>query len=117
MPVYCSDTVLSIALTASKLGYKNVHGHDVHVRLCIKVNRIIDIEMIYAIIRRIGEKYDHRVLDDILGEGALIEDLLKAIIHDAIKELGVEFDSLWAEARVPHGTIIVFQNEGLPKGG
>ncbi|MCE4600819.1 MAG: hypothetical protein F7C38_04560 [Desulfurococcales archaeon] len=109
MPVYCSRAVASIALSAGKLGY-SLHGHDVWIRVCIKTRSVVDISWFSGLVRDTVSRYDHTLLDDVLGDGALIEDLLFNVlnsIRESISKEKIELLDAWCEASIPDGDIIV----------
>ncbi len=109
---YCVEGVISVALSAGKIGYQGIHGHDVNIRVCIETHLIIDLEALYENLNNVLKKYDHKNLDEVLGRGAIIEDLLHAILDEMRKKLNEKqflYNKVWGEARVPHGIIIVLE--------
>lgn len=86
MLLSCASRQISIALTAGKLGYKQVHGHDILVEACYCGS--VDVELIFNALEGVLSRLDRRLLDDAIGvEGAIVEDLLDMIIKKLPEEL------------------------------
>ncbi|MCE4620654.1 MAG: 6-carboxytetrahydropterin synthase [Desulfurococcales archaeon] len=112
---YCTSAVASIAMTAGKLGGTELHGHDVTVRVCVDIDRVIDIELLREITGEAVRAYDHTNLDESIGHGALIEDLLAEIrgrVIASLKSRGIEARVVTVEGSIPSGTIILLSDNG-----
>ena len=110
---YCTGAIASVALTAGRLGDSELHGHDVSIRVCIDSDRIIDIELLREITRETVEAYDHTSLEESIGPGALIEDLLAEIqrgVKASLRRRGIEARGVVVEGSIPSGTIILLSD-------
>ena len=117
---YCTSAVASVALTAGKLGAAGLHGHDVRVKVCIDSDRIVDIEFLKEITREAVGAYDHASLDESIGPGALIEDLLAEVqrrITASLEKKGIEARVASVEGSIPSGTIILLPEEEQDRQG
>ena len=118
MPKYCARSTASIALTARRFGYR-LHGHDIVIKLCIDTNEVINLTEFSGLVKQVVSRYDRILLEDIIGDDAIIEDLLARILSEMKNSLatrGVAFNDLWCEASIPDGDIIVSIGELAEKG-
>ncbi len=107
MPVYCASATASIALRAERFGYR-VHGHDVVVRVCVEVGRIVDLVEYSRLVEDVVSRFDHRPLWEVLEIGdPLLEHLAAEALRGVVQRLGGDVDDAWCEVSVPEGTIIV----------
>ncbi|GBF09205.1 hypothetical protein apy_09300 [Aeropyrum pernix] len=73
----CGSTEISVALTASKLGYTRLHGHDITVTACY-CGPPLDTEKIVTALEEALGAVRRGSLEEALGEsGAIAEDLLR----------------------------------------
>lgn len=113
MPVYCVSTIISIALRAEKFDGR-LHGHDVGLKACIEVVKVVDIVMLKDALRRVTSKYDHTYLEEVLGEGSLVEDLISRVLSEFLDEIGsvgIKATKAWIKAIIPDGEIVVSKEE------
>ncbi|BAN90531.1 hypothetical protein [Aeropyrum camini] len=72
----CSSTEISVAVTAEKLGYNSLHGHDITVTACY-CGPPLDTERIAAALDEALAPARRASLEEAIGErGAIAEDLL-----------------------------------------
>ncbi len=106
---YCVEETVSIALSIPSWGY-SVHGHDVRVRICVGSRARFNIDVIRGMLREALHLFDHKLLNDVLGGEALIEDMLEHVISLFQNKLPNNMWIEYAEGRIPGAIIRVVPN-------
>ncbi len=104
----CAAVTVRVSLTASKLGYRGVHGHDVKITACYcgSPEKPLDVEAVDShLYRAIGERSSID-LEKEVSEGAVMEDFLLLVARRLPKRISdytlcrITAEWLWGLRRV-----------------
>ena len=105
----CVSRTVSVGIRVPSWGYEE-HGHDLEIWACFRPDGRVDIEGLRSLLARLLDRYDHRPLWRVLGEDALIEDLLEDLCSSLERSLAESHASarpILVEARFASSRIII----------